>query len=255
MHPMPRPPLFEIPVDDPDTARRAAAYADRLEVCRDLAAEGLTPEPGLVAEIVEASRADGHRPAIAVLFQEQPPPDDRRALTPADFAARPADLVRLARLAPGFAEAGADAIVLGFVGPSGDPDGEAVAAAVRIAGEYGLAMAFHRAFDLATDPARAAAMLAELGVDRTLAAGSPGYDASVASLGERVARLGRAAEAVSDDVFAVVSCGGVRSTNAHAFAKASPHVHASCRRRPSALELGLFDDDEAASLRAVVHGR
>ena len=244
---------FEIPVDDPNTARLAAVHADRLEVCRDLEAEGLTPSPTFLAEIVAASRSDGHRPAIAAVFQELPPPEDRRTVTPADFAARPEDLARLESLAAPFAAAGADSIVLGFVDESGYPDVEAVSRAVAIAGRHGMKIAFHRAFDLAEDPGLAVTRLIELGVDRTLAAGSSGYDASLASIEDRVARLTIAREAIGNHDFAIVPCGGVRSTNAVHFASATPHVHASCRRRPSAFELGVFDVDEAAALRGCVH--
>lgn len=246
-------PVFEIPVDDVDTARAAAAHADRLEVCRDLESEGLTPTPAHVAAIVEASRADGRRPSIAVVFQELPPPPDRREVGPEDFAARPEDLERLASLAPAFAEAGAGSIVLGFADGDGMPDETATAAAVEIARDHGLEIAFHRAFDLATDPADAARRLVALGVVRTLSAGAPGYDASVAPLDARVERLAVAAAAVDSARFAIVPCGGVRSSNATAFARATPHVHASCRRRPSAFELGVFDAEEAAALRGLVH--
>ena len=246
-------PAFEIPVDDPRTAAEAASFADRLEVCRDLEAEGLTPTPEFLAEIVNASRSRGRRPEIAVVFQELPPPIDRRQVTPADFAARPEDLERLADLAPAFAEAGAGSIVLGFASPDGLPDEDAVAAAVGIARGCGMDIAFHRAFDLAPDPAAAASRLVRLGVVRTLSAGAPGYDAGVASIEARVERLAVAAAAVAPSDLAIVPCGGVRASNAAAFARATPHVHASCRHRPSTFELGVFDEEEAGRLRAIVH--
>lgn len=251
--PMTTRPIFEIPVDDPRTAAQASLHADRLEVCRDLEAEGLTPSPEFLAEIVEASRSHGRRPDIAVVFQELPPPEDRRQVTPGDFAARPGDLERLADLAPAFAKAGAGSIVLGFADADGLPDRTAVEAAVDIARAAGLEIAFHRAFDLAPDPALAAARLVELGVVRTLSAGAPGYDAGVASIEDRVAHLARAAAAVDESTFAIVPCGGVRAANAAMFARATPHVHASCRRRPSTFELGGFDDEEAAMLASIVH--
>jgi len=247
-------PVFEIPVDDPATARAAARFADRLEVCRDLEAEGLTPDPDHLARIVEHARMDGRSPDIAVVFQELPPPEDRRSVGPSDFAVGVRDLDRLAELVPAYAAVGAGSVVLGFVDADGLPDAEAVGRAVEIAGAHGLEIAFHRAFDLAADPAEAARRLVELGVVRTLAAGASGYDASVASVEDRVARLAIAARAVDPARFAIVPCGGVRSTNAARFAAATPHVHASCRRRPSAFELGGFDDVEAEALRRAVHG-
>ena len=250
---MPRPPVLEIPVDDPETARLAAAHADRLEVCRDLEAEGLTPTPAFLSEIVAASRRDGHRPEIAVVFQELPPPEDRRVVGPEDFSARPGDLERLAELAPAFAAAGAGSIVLGFVDETGLPDRAAMGEAVRIAASHGLRIAFHRAFDLAEDPAEAIRRLVELGVDRTLAAGSSGYDASLATVEDRASRLALAAAAVVDDAVAIVPCGGVRSANVGTFLAVTPHAHASCRIRPTAFELGVFDREEAARLRALVH--
>ena len=244
---------LEIPVDGEDTARLAAAFADRIEVCRDLEAEGLTPCPSFVAGIVRATRLEGRHPDIAVLFQELSPPADRRSVTPEDFPGRPQDLERLEMLAPGFAAAGADSIVLGFLDDSGYPDVAAVSTAVAIAGRHGMKIAFHRAFDLAEDPGLAVTRLIELGVVRTLAAGSPGYDASSATMEDRVARIGIAADAIGDRDFAIVPCGGIRSTNAARFAAVTPHVHASCRRRPSAFEPGEFDEDEAAALRGCVH--
>lgn len=248
-----RSPVLEIPVDDPATARAAASHADRLEVCRDLEAEGLTPSPEFLAEIVAASREEGHRPEIAVVFQELPPPEDRRIVGPADFRARPEDLRRLAELAPAFAAAGAGSVVLGFADEDGLPDEVAVAEAVRIVARHGMQLAFHRAFDLADDPAEAARRLESLGVDRTLAAGSSGYDASVATIDQRVERLAAAATAIDPGRFAIVPCGGVRSSNLASFLAVTPHAHASCRIRPTAFELGRFDGDEAARLRGLVH--
>ena len=248
-----RSPVLEIPVDDPATARAAASHADRLEVCRDLEAEGLTPSPEFLAEIVAASREEGHRPEIAVVFQELPPPEDRRAVTPADFAARPRTCVASRNSRPAFAAAGAGSVVLGFADEDGLPDEVAVAEAVRIVARHGMQLAFHRAFDLADDPAEAARRLESLGVDRTLAAGSSGYDASVATIDQRVERLAAAATAIDPGRFAIVPCGGVRSSNLASFLAVTPHAHASCRIRPTAFELGRFDGDEAARLRDLVH--
>ena len=248
------PPVFEIPVDDPGTARLAAVHADRLEVCRDLQSEGLTPSPELVREVFEHSRIAGRSPAISVLFQEIPPPKDRTLVTPADFAARPQDLACLARLAPEFARVGADSIVVGFVDAAGLPDVRAVGTAVEIAAEHGLEIAFHRAFDLADDPAEAARLLVDLGVTRTLAAGTPGYDIDRTSLEHRVERLRLAASEVADDELAIVPCGGIRVRNAGLFAQVTSNVHASCRRPSTGLEPGGFDHEEAGSLRALVHG-
>ncbi len=247
--------MLEIPVDDPGTARTAATFADRLEVCRELRSEGLTPTPRFVADLVDASRADGRRPNIAVLFQERPPPGGDRPVTPVDFAARPGDLETLQDLAPRFAEAGADSIVIGFVDPSGSPDVEAVSAAIEIGTACGLRIGFHRAFDLADDPADAATVLAALGVDRALAAGTAGYDISSTSIETRVERLRLASEAVGGKPFSILPCGGVRSTNVARFAIATPHVHASCRVRSEGGTVGAFDPVEAASLREIVRAR
>lgn len=250
---MPTPAILEIPVDDAATARVAARYADRLEICRDLASEGLTPSPKSVTEIVDAARSEGRNPEIAVLFQERPPPSDRREVRASDFMARPEDLARLESLVPAFAEAGAGSIVVGFLESDGSPDPRAVGTAVGIAASSGLGTAFHRAFDFAEDPALAIRTLFGLGVRSTLAAGSSGYDASIAAIEDRVTRLERAASAVPAGSFSVVPCGGIRSNNVAAFARATPHAHASCRRRPSPFELGGFDEREAMALRRRVH--
>jgi copper homeostasis protein CutC len=92
--------------------------------------------------------------------------------------------------------------------------------------------------------------LTSLGFVRVVTAGVLGWDASVATLHERLevlaadlslaeslaARLGR-------PPVEVVPGGGVRASNARSFLGVSPHLHASCRRD------GRISREELVALR------
>jgi len=61
---------LEIPVEDMESAIAAAGYADRLEICRDLARDGLTPSPEMVEQVRQHVADLCDPPELAVLFQE-----------------------------------------------------------------------------------------------------------------------------------------------------------------------------------------
>ena len=126
---------------------------------------------------------------------------------------------------------------------------DANAALIDFARGFGLVVAFLRTFDLLADRERGIRDLSALGFTRFITAGVLGWDASVATLAQRVevvrrdianaereaARLGRAP-------IEVVPAGGVRASNAAAWLELSPHLHASCRRD------GVFSREELGNL-------
>ncbi|HEV3464408.1 MAG TPA: copper homeostasis protein CutC, partial [Actinomycetota bacterium] len=53
--------------DDPDAEAAQAGGADRVELCRDLAADGLTPEPATVRSVLAATDLP-----VRVMVRDQP---------------------------------------------------------------------------------------------------------------------------------------------------------------------------------------
>ena len=147
-----------------DAIAAQAGGADRLELVTDIAADGLTPPVETFAAI---------RAAVDI--------DLRVMLRLADgFAA--GDVDRLVRIAGELRAAGADQFVLGFLGPDGGVDLDAVE---RVVAELdGCAWTFHRAIDRAADRDALRKQLADLpGLDAYLTAGSAdGVDDGLATL-------------------------------------------------------------------------
>ncbi|MFF4400430.1 copper homeostasis protein CutC [Streptomyces sp. NPDC001480] len=165
--------LEVIALDPEDAIAAQAGGADRLELVTDMAADGLTPAARTFA---------GIRAAVDL--------DLRVMLRLADgFAA--GDVDRLVRVAGELRAAGADQFVLGFLGPDGGVDIEAVE---RVVGELdGCRWTFHRAIDRAADRAALRKQLADLpGLDCYLTAGAAsGVDDGLPTL---LAEAGRSGE-------------------------------------------------------------
>lgn len=147
-------PLLEvIALDAADAKAAAAGGADRLELVADMAADGLTPPLGTVAEIRAACDLQ-----LRVMLRLRP-----------DFT--PADLDELPGHARRLAEAGADGFVLGFLRPDSTMD---VNAMRRLALTLDRPWTCHRAIDHARDHAEAMTAVAGLpGLDQILTAGHP----------------------------------------------------------------------------------
>ncbi|MFM1866869.1 MAG: hypothetical protein RL591_277 [Planctomycetota bacterium] len=228
------PRTLEIPIDSIEGARLAAPFATRLEVCHDLSTEGWTPKMELVRacrEVVEGTQAT----IVAMIRPEFP--GCRRELDVAAFATTPKLLDLSLREIESAAAAGAHSVGVSLLTPDGFVDMEANAKLIAHARGFGLVVAFLRTYDLLVDRARGMRDLSALGFTRFITAGVLGWDASVATLDERISvvkqdvenatleakRLGRAP-------IEVIPGGGVRGANARRWLAISPHLHASCRR-------------------------
>ncbi|MFI0487324.1 copper homeostasis protein CutC [Actinomadura sp. 9N215] len=154
--------IIALTADDARTAQDGGA--DRLEVVADMAADGLTPDPELVAAVRAATSLP-----IRVMLRAN-----------AGFRTSGRELDRLRQAAAGLAEAGADGFVLGFLDSSGHVD---TGATGKLAADAApLPWTFHRALDHAADPAQAWNVVRGLGggLDTVLTAGSArGVDAGV----------------------------------------------------------------------------
>ena len=152
--PSPDRPLLEVIVLDAADARAAAmGGADRLEVVRDMAAEGLTPEVETVARIRDAVDLP-----LRVMLRDE-----------AAFQIAPPALDALCATACELQDAGADAFVFGFLTDAGDLD---MGALGRVAGVCARPWTLHRAFDHTARPREAYRQAGHLpGIDRILTSG------------------------------------------------------------------------------------
>ncbi|MEV5571154.1 copper homeostasis protein CutC [Spirillospora sp. NPDC052269] len=148
--------LLEVIALTAQDARAAeAGGADRLEVVADMAADGLTPDPEVVAEMRRATSLP-----MRVMLRAN-----------AGFRTTAPELDRLRRAAEDLAEAGADGFVLGFLDPFGVVDAGSVGKLVSTLPDE-LPWTFHRALDHAADPGAGWAAVRMLGCDAVLTAGS-----------------------------------------------------------------------------------
>ncbi|MGW7252826.1 copper homeostasis protein CutC [Streptomyces sp. NPDC054834] len=164
--------LEVIALDPEDAIAAQAGGADRLELVTDMAADGLTPPARTFA---------GIRAAVDL--------DLRVMLRLADgFAAGEVD--ELVGVARELRAGGADQFVLGFLGPDGGVDLDAVE---RVVAELdGCRWTFHRAIDRAADRAALRKQLADLpGLDCYLTAGAAtGVDDGLPTLLAEAGRRG-----------------------------------------------------------------
>lgn len=177
--------------------------ADRLEVVGTMEADGLSPEPRLIARIRQVCDLP-----MRVMLR-----------TGEGFTTSPSELNRLILLAEEYHEAGADGFVLGFLTPDLEVD---VAATRKLAeGLQGLPWTFHRAIDhvlVADHGWRALRSLLGLGLDTVLTAGSArglgtGADALVSRASEDpgAARLIMAGGGLSAEQVPWLAQAGIRS--------------------------------------------
>ena len=242
---------LEIPIDSIDAAELAAPFlrqGDRFELCHDLGSEGWTPKPDLVRAVRSIVP-----PEVGVVAMIRPQlPGARTTLDVEAFMATPAVIDASLREIEQSAEAGADSVAIGLLAPDGTVDLEACGVLASRAKSLGLVVAFLRTFDLLVDREAGMRAVHELGCRRVVTAGVLGWDASVADVPTRSGSLAQdvsLAEALASrdgtNAVEVVPGGGVRASNAAAFAAISPHLHASCRRE------GRISRDEVSALTSL----
>jgi copper homeostasis protein len=181
--------LLEVIALHPADAEAAqAGGADRLEVCADMAKDGLCPP----ASTVSAIRRSTDLPLRVML-----------RLTDS-FTTSGAELTRLAGLAQSYLAAGAEGFVFGFLTPDNQVDSEACAQLAD--GFAGMPWTFHRAIDAVLEPRPAWKAVRELpGVDGVLTAGS------ARGVGDGLDDLCRRAAADPELAALVLAGGGLRA--------------------------------------------
>ncbi len=149
--------VLEICVDSLESAREAAlGGGHRLELCANLVIGGTTPSPALVRLV----KAETGLPVNAMVRPRF-----------GDFCYTPAEMDVMRADAQALLDAGADALVTGFLTPEGALDREKMAYFVDLAHSRGKKCTLHRAFDLCRDPLEALLAAQALGVDTILTSG------------------------------------------------------------------------------------
>ncbi|NQU50121.1 MAG: copper homeostasis protein CutC [Planctomycetes bacterium] len=147
---------FEICVDSFDAAIQAFhSGAARLELCADLAQDGLSPDSQLLDAVLQ-------RVTIPVMVMVRP--------RPGDFLYSSAELLQMKEEIQTRRHSGCHGFVFGCLNASGMPDlnhcGQLLEAAAS------LPCTFHRAFDICKDQFEALSQLQQLGFTRILTSGN-----------------------------------------------------------------------------------
>lgn len=148
-------PLLEVCASNLESARAAAeGGAERIELCRDLDKDGLTPSAEDIAAAKSLSKIK-----VFVLIRSR----EGNFIYDSDELSMMEEQIIRAR------ELGADGIVIGALTPEGEVDMPACRRLIKAA--WNLPVTFHRAFDQASDPFRALEDIISLGCTRLLTSG------------------------------------------------------------------------------------
>ncbi|MGI9275049.1 MAG: copper homeostasis protein CutC [Endozoicomonas sp.] len=157
---------IEICVDsrDPDYVARSvertvSAGARRIELCAEMAEDGLTPP---AEHIIAARQAMGSVPGLICMIRPRG----------GDFVCSEDEINLMASQIRMASEAGANGVVLGILKADGSIDQQNLERLIGVAKECGLKVAFHRAFDATPDFLESLETLIETGVDRILTCGT-----------------------------------------------------------------------------------
>lgn len=201
--------LIEAAVDSAAAALAAVeAGAERIELCANLDAGGLTPPAELLAEL---------RPKLAV------PILPMIRLRGGDFEYDAAEMDSMLGQLDALRSLRADGFVFGAL--SGDGSIDTVATSRIVEAAEGLPVVFHRAFDRTPDLSASLQTLTRLGVERVLTSGGAerailGVDQLASLMRESRGRIG------------ILPGGGIDGGNVHEIAARTgvTEVHARCER-------------------------
>jgi copper homeostasis protein len=222
--------ILEVCVTSADEARASeVAGADRLELNAALALDGLTPSPGMLQSVLEAT-------ALPVIAMVRPRPGGF-CPSDADFAAMQIDVEWLC-------EAGAAGIAFGVLQPDGSIDAPRCRRIREIVAGRG-EVVFHRAFDAVADPFVALEQLIDLGLTRLMTSGG----APTALAGAEIIRqlIERARERIE-----ILPAGGIGPDNVRQLVARTGcrQIHGSFRLRGSMPETA--DPSAVAAVRKLL---
>lgn len=183
--------------------------ADRIELCGSMAAGGLTPSMGVFLEAKKRCNIP-----IAVMIRSRG----------TGFCYNDNDVIVMKKDAELFLQAGASAIVFGFLNVDCTIDEKRVIEFVELAHYYGKEAVFHRAIDDCANLIKEISVLKNLGVDRVLTAGGLGNALEQSNLLKEIVNK------YSNDI-QIIICGGIRSNNVVTLLKKTraDQIHSACR--------------------------
>jgi copper homeostasis protein len=138
-----------------DVARINDSKASRIELCADMAADGLSPSRELIAQVTEVSR-------LPVRIMIRP--------TGRDFVFTADEFAEMRRLIAFVKTTQAEGVVLGILEKNGEIDLQRTAQLVALAAP--LPVTFHRAIERVRDQVSAFSQLQALGVQSVLSSGN-----------------------------------------------------------------------------------
>lgn len=188
--------------------------ADRVELCQNLEADGLTPDYNMIKKSVELAREAGRPFEVMVLVRSRQ----------GDFVYSEEEKELMKQNVSDICGLGVDGVVVGALNPDLTVDTKWIGQIVELVHRKQLSVTFHRAFDSVRDFSSALESLAHLGVDRILTAGCRGG----AEKGmNTLAMLWRQAEGR----IIIMPGGGVRSSNISRLhgTTGTREYHSSCR--------------------------
>jgi copper homeostasis protein len=226
--------LLEVIVQTVADARAAEdGGADRLEVVRDIDRDGLTPS----IDVVRAIASETHLP-LRIMVRDRD-----------DFSAGDDQALRaLQRAIAAFAARGVDGAVGGFARDAA-VDLDTTAAVLSAA--PALSVTFHRAFDVASDPAKAFEALRRLTqVDRVLTSGGTGDWAL------RCERLRRYA-ALAGESLTVIAGGGLDAAGLQILRSTGcvHEAHVGRAAREPQVSTAPVSADRVRRLKAIISAR
>ena len=156
-------PHAEICIDVKQKGAVAAAFragAERVELCTELAQDGLSLKP---EQISAARRAFGERSGLVVMVRPRA----------GNFVYDEKEVREMISLIHRAKQRGADSVVFGALQENGQIDLEVTKRLLEVAGYLELDVAIHRAFDATPDRSVAAEVLHRIGVKRILTSCTP----------------------------------------------------------------------------------
>ena len=153
--------------DIPSVHRAVEGGADRIELCRDLALDGLTPSREDIREAVALCHANGVKVHVLVRSRE------------GDFVYNEDEANQMSQEIIMSLEEGVDGIVIGALAADGSLDIPTCQKWINVAKEWQkeqghvapLGITFHRAFDVCSNPMQALEDIIAMGCNRLLTSG------------------------------------------------------------------------------------
>lgn len=216
--------ILEVCCENIESVKAAiAGGADRIELCRDLAADGLTPSREMTGEAVRLCRPAGVQ--VHVLIR----------LRAGNFVYTSEEIEGMAAEIRMALEEGADGVVIGALNADGDIDLAAcqtMLQGLRLDdGNLRYNVTFHRAFDVCRRPFEAMEQIARLGCNRILTSGQqPTAEQGIALLKQLVEKAHELSQRTGKP-FAILCGAGVTPENAaHILtATGADEIHGSLR--------------------------